>query len=102
MLQQTQVATVIPYFERFIERFPDIETLANAKRLKNEIDQRLGHVPFCVLLNKVDLRERWLLNDDHLRDLGNLQGPLVKTSALSGEGVEQAFAILGRQLVHRL
>ena len=30
MLQQTQVATVVPYFERFIERFPDIETLANA------------------------------------------------------------------------
>ena len=24
MLQQTQVATVIPYFERFMERFPDI------------------------------------------------------------------------------
>jgi len=30
MLQQTQVATVIPYFERFIDRFPDIETLAAA------------------------------------------------------------------------
>jgi len=31
MLQQTQVATVIPYFERFLERFPDIETLAQAR-----------------------------------------------------------------------
>jgi A/G-specific adenine glycosylase len=30
MLQQTQVKTVIPYFLRFIERFPDIETLASA------------------------------------------------------------------------
>ncbi len=30
MLQQTQVATVIPYFQRFIQRFPDIQTLANA------------------------------------------------------------------------
>ncbi|MDQ7090744.1 MAG: A/G-specific adenine glycosylase [Methylococcales bacterium] len=30
MLQQTQVATVIPYFERFMQAFPDIETLANA------------------------------------------------------------------------
>ena len=28
MLQQTQVATVIPYFERFIERFPTISGLA--------------------------------------------------------------------------
>lgn len=30
MLQQTQVATVIPYFERFIDRFPDVKDLAAA------------------------------------------------------------------------
>jgi A/G-specific adenine glycosylase len=30
MLQQTQVATVIPYFERFMARFPDVRSLANA------------------------------------------------------------------------
>lgn len=30
MLQQTQVATVIPYFNAFIEKFPDIESLANS------------------------------------------------------------------------
>jgi A/G-specific adenine glycosylase len=30
MLQQTQVSTVIPYYARFLERFPDIETLAAA------------------------------------------------------------------------
>jgi len=31
MLQQTQVATVIPYFERFLKRFPNIESLARAQ-----------------------------------------------------------------------
>ncbi len=30
MLQQTQVATVVPYYERFVRRFPDIATLAAA------------------------------------------------------------------------
>ena len=30
MLQQTQVATVIPYFERFMARFPNVATLARA------------------------------------------------------------------------
>jgi len=30
MLQQTRVETVIPYYERFLERFPDVETLASA------------------------------------------------------------------------
>jgi A/G-specific adenine glycosylase len=30
MLQQTRVAAVIPYYERFLSRFPDIQTLAAA------------------------------------------------------------------------
>ena len=30
MLQQTQVATVIPYWERFLARFPTVEALAAA------------------------------------------------------------------------
>jgi len=30
MLQQTQVKTVIPYFESFTEQFPDVQALANA------------------------------------------------------------------------
>jgi len=30
MLQQTQVATVVPYYERFLARFPNVEALATA------------------------------------------------------------------------
>src|SRR5258706_14935023 len=30
MLQQTRVAAVIPYYERFLQRFPDIHALASA------------------------------------------------------------------------
>ena len=38
MLQQTQVVTVIPYFERFIKAFSEVETLANGN-----LDQVLHH-----------------------------------------------------------
>lgn len=38
MLQQTQVAMVIPYFERFVARFPDIAALARAP-----VDEVLHH-----------------------------------------------------------
>jgi A/G-specific adenine glycosylase len=38
MLQQTQVATVIPYFERFMQSFPCVESLANAS-----VDDVLHH-----------------------------------------------------------
>lgn len=34
MLQQTQVVTVIPYYERFLDCFPTIESLANAPEEK--------------------------------------------------------------------
>ena len=32
MLQQTQVTTVIPYYQRFMERFPTVEALAEAEQ----------------------------------------------------------------------
>src|SRR3546814_16878020 len=32
MLQQTQVATVIGYYQRFLTRFPDVQTLARAQQ----------------------------------------------------------------------
>jgi len=38
MLQQTQVATVIPYFERWMARFPDLATLGEAPE-----DEVLAH-----------------------------------------------------------
>lgn len=38
MLQQTQVATVIPYYERFMESFPTVESLAAATQ-----DEVLSH-----------------------------------------------------------
>jgi A/G-specific adenine glycosylase len=37
MLQQTRVETVIPYYERFLERFPDVSALAGA-----DLDDVLG------------------------------------------------------------
>jgi A/G-specific adenine glycosylase len=38
MLQQTQVSTVIPYYQNFLEHFPDLKRLANAG-----IDEVLQH-----------------------------------------------------------
>ncbi len=37
MLQQTRVETVVPYYERFLARFPDVQTLADA-----DLDAVLG------------------------------------------------------------
>lgn len=41
MLQQTTATAVIPYYERFIKKFPDLKTLANAN-LENVLEQWAG------------------------------------------------------------
>src|SRR5881296_4654968 len=44
MLQQTQVSRVAQYYPRFLERFPDLETLAHAKpRAVREAWDGLGY-----------------------------------------------------------
>ena len=44
MLQQTQVATVVPYFRRWMQRFPTVRELADAEeRQVLEIWEGLGY-----------------------------------------------------------
>ena len=53
MLQQTQVETVIPYFLRFMERFPNLRSLAEAE--ENEVLQLwegLGYYSRAVICTK--------------------------------------------------
>src|SRR5690606_5320858 len=62
MLQQTQVATVIPYYERFMQRFPDVLILANAP--VDEVLQRwsgLGYYARARNLHKAAIQIR----DEH-------------------------------------
>lgn len=53
MLQQTQVATVIPYWERWMARFPSVEALAAASDQDTlELWQGLGYYRRCRLLKQ--------------------------------------------------
>ena len=40
MLQQTQVATATPYYERFVARFPDVRVLALRLAVEETSGQR--------------------------------------------------------------
>lgn len=53
MLQQTQVKTVIPYFENFLRRFPDPHTLASASEEEvTETWAGLGYYSRCRNLHR--------------------------------------------------
>ena len=74
------------------------ETVEHAIQLQAQTEARLGEKPFCALLNKHDLRDQWLLDGDSSAALESRGWRLSRTSALTGDGVEQAFVQLGAQL----
>lgn len=92
MLQQTQVATVIPYFERFVARFPTIIDLANA-----DIDEvlhlwtGLGYYARARNLHKAAMQVRDQFN-------GEFPTHFDDVLALSGVGRSTAGAVLSSVL----
>jgi len=74
------------------------ETLDSAIRLKQQTDTILGEKPFVLVLNKIDLDNRYELAPDRLQQLESSGWTQIKGSALSGQGVENAFQRLGEKM----
>ncbi len=88
MLQQTQVTTVIPYFERFMARFPDVGALTHAQ-LDDVLHlwTGLGYYARGRNLHKAAL----LIRDEHE---GKFPRDIEAVVALPGIGRSTAGAIL--------
>ena len=56
-----------------------------------------GAVPSVIALNKIDLVDQWTLTPDDEKGLAAVGG-LFRTSAKSGEGVEEMFLYLAKML----
>ncbi len=76
-----------------------VQSLDRGLDLVAQVETNVGKIPFVVLLNKTDLVDRWQLKDEHIQLLTALGCPLIRTSALTGEGVEEAFQTLAQRLV---
>ena len=109
MLQQTQVATVIPYFERWMARFPNAASLAMAEEgAVHKAWEGLGYYRRCRFLQAAATRiskEGWPVDLAGLQSLPGL-GPYTAaalgaiafqwpTPALDGN----AFRVLSRLLL---
>ena len=95
MLQQTQVSTVIPYFERFMQRFPDIRSLADAKQDEVlHLWTGLGYYARARNLHKAAQQIR----DQHQ---GKFPEDYEAVLALPGIGRSTAGAILAQALDQR-
>jgi len=74
-------------------------TLSAALKLQDKVREVLGQVPFLLLLNKVDLLDQWELDLDELKDLEGKKWSMLKTSAKTGDGVEDAFRDLALRML---
>jgi A/G-specific adenine glycosylase len=86
MLQQTQVATVIPYFNAFMEKFPTIECLAQAPI--DEVLHRWSGLGYYARARNLHKAAKLIVED------GRFPDTLDELIALPGIGLSTAGAIL--------
>jgi A/G-specific adenine glycosylase len=95
MLQQTQVATVIPYFERFMSRFPTVPTLAAAAQ--DEVLHQWSGLGYYARARNLHRAARLVVENFG----GTLPRELDKLQTLPGIGRSTAGAILSLSLGQR-
>jgi small GTP-binding protein len=74
-------------------------TLEKARELQKTAQGVAGVVPFILVLNKTDLAEQWRVDDRALWKLAEAGWSIIKTSAKTGDGVEDAFMTLTQKMV---
>jgi len=88
MLQQTQVAAVIPYFEAFTRRFPDVRSLAEARL--DEVLHLWSGLGYYARARNLHRAAQAVMD----RHGGTFPGDLESVMALPGIGRSTAGAIL--------
>jgi small GTP-binding protein len=75
------------------------ETLKVAKSIQGRVTAEIGSVPFLFLFNKTDLKEDWDIPEQAIEDLRGAGHVVLRTSAKTGEGVEEAFQMIAKRMV---
>ena len=74
-------------------------TLDKACELRRRIEKEVAAVPFVLVVNKSDLADSWEIDAEELADLASSGWQIIRSSAKTGEGVEEAFLELARAMV---
>lgn len=76
-------------------------TLEKALSLLDEVQKALGTVPFVLALNKCDLTEKWEIPADRESALAAQGWRMIRTSAKTGEGVEELFQAISEIMLEQ-
>lgn len=74
-------------------------TLFTALALQASAEQTIGRVPFIMVVNKSDLTDSWEIEEELLEQCSRRGWPVIRTSAKTGNDVENAFANLARAML---
>jgi len=73
-------------------------TLEKALAIKGEADKALGAIRAVLVLNKCDLADQWEIEPEREETLSAQGWNVIRTSAKTGQGVEEAFSALARAM----
>jgi A/G-specific adenine glycosylase len=88
MLQQTRIAAVLPYYDRFLNQFPDVESLARAPQEK--VLQMWSGLGYYSRARNLHRAAKEIVADHH----GEFPRTLEEALALPGVGSYTAAAVL--------
>jgi len=74
-------------------------TVDRALVLQKGAEESVGKLPFVFVLNKADLTDEWEVGDDRVTELAGRGWTILKSSAKTGHGVEDAFRLLTEQML---
>ena len=85
----------------------DVTSQKSFDTLENWIEESrngIGHdIPYVMIGNKIDLGDKRVISKEQMQDMAKKLGIhlelIIETSALSGEGVEQAFNHLANSII---
>lgn len=75
------------------------ETLVKATAIQEEATQVSGSAYFVLALNKSDLADEWEIGSREENELVSRGWKVIRTSAKTGDGVEEAFQSLARAML---
>ncbi len=75
------------------------DTIDTAFELYEHMQMNFNNIPFCMLINKIDLTKERELENSQINNINAKKWSLFVTSAKTGENVDTAFHELGVKLL---
>ena len=75
-------------------------TLEDALALQQRVRENMREIPWVLAINKSDLAGEWEIDNERIAALEQNGASVVRTSARTGDAVEEAFSRLALAMLH--